>query len=84
SVFESDQHKSLGVGADDFLPKPVHANDLLQKLQKYLQIEWVYETVPEKAENLTLNTTQKQNSSVVTAQRAIVGITGSLSKFGNS
>ncbi|MHC5821195.1 MAG: response regulator [Nostoc sp.] len=81
SVFESDQHKSLGVGADDFLPKPVHANDLLQKLQKYLQIEWVYETVPEKAENLTLNTTQKQNSSVVTAQRAIVGITGNKRKI---
>ncbi len=81
SVFESDQHKSLGVGADDFLPKPVHADDLLQKLEKYLQIEWVYETVPEKPENVTLITTQKQNSSVLTAQRAIVGITGNKRKI---
>jgi|GEM_PF-1007361 len=81
SVFESDQHKSLGVGADDFLPKPVHADDLLQKLQKYLQIEWLYETVPVKSENVTLITTQKQNSSVLTAQRAIVGITGNKRKI---
>ncbi|MEH2295486.1 response regulator [Nostoc sp.] len=81
SVFESDQHKSLGIGADDFLPKPVHADDLLQKLQKYLQIEWVYETVPEKSLNGTLNTTHKQNSSVLTAQRAIVGITGNKRKI---
>ncbi|MEH2361403.1 response regulator [Nostoc sp.] len=81
SVFESDQHKSLGIGADDFLPKPVHADDLLQKLQKYLQIEWVYESVPEKSVNETLNTTHKENSSVVTAQRAIIGITGNKRKI---
>ncbi|MBH8554835.1 response regulator [Nostocaceae cyanobacterium CENA357] len=44
SVFESDQHKSIGIGADDFLPKPVQVDDLLQKLQKYLQCEWIYES----------------------------------------
>ncbi|MEH1908244.1 MAG: response regulator [Nostoc sp.] len=81
SVFESDQHKSLGIGADDFLPKPVHADDLLQKLQKYLQIEWVYESVPEKSVNETLNTTHKQKSSVATAKRAIIGITGNKRKI---
>ncbi|MEH2056278.1 MAG: response regulator [Nostoc sp.] len=81
SVFESDQHKSLGVGADDFLPKPVHADDLLQKLEKYLQIEWVYETVSEKSVNGTLNVTDNQNSSVVTAERKILGITGNKRKI---
>ncbi|MFN6484931.1 MULTISPECIES: response regulator [unclassified Nostoc] len=79
SVFESDQHKSLGVGADDFLPKPVHADDLLQKLEKYLQIEWVYETVPEKSVKGTLNTIHK-NSSVVTTESRIIGITGNKRK----
>ncbi|MDZ7959249.1 MAG: ATP-binding protein [Aulosira sp. DedQUE10] len=48
SVFESDEHKSIGVGADDFLPKPVHMEDLFLKLQHYLQIEWIYESLQEK------------------------------------
>ncbi|WP_392534260.1 response regulator [Nostoc sp. C117] len=81
SVFESDQHKSLGVGADDFLPKPVHADDLLQKLEKYLQIEWVYETVPEKPVSATLNSIYNKNSSVVPTKSTIVGITGDKRKI---
>lgn len=80
-MFESDQHKSLGVGADDFLPKPVHADDLLHKLEKYLEIEWVYETVPEKSGNGTLNTIHNQNSSVITPESTIVGITGKKRKI---
>ncbi|WGV25801.1 ATP-binding protein [Halotia branconii] len=51
SVFESDQHQSIGIGADDFLPKPIQADDLFQKLQKYLQCEWIYESL-QKSENL--------------------------------
>ncbi|MEA5506724.1 ATP-binding protein [Halotia wernerae UHCC 0503] len=49
SVFESDQHKSIGIGADDFLPKPVQIDDLLQKLQKHLQCEWIYESLQKPA-----------------------------------
>lgn len=49
SVFESDQHQSLGVGADDFLAKPVQANELLQKLQQHLQLEWIYDECPTTA-----------------------------------
>jgi PAS domain S-box-containing protein len=43
SVFESDQHRSIEAGGNDFLPKPVLASELLQKLQKHLQLEWIYE-----------------------------------------
>ncbi|HEY9696820.1 MAG TPA: PAS domain S-box protein [Trichocoleus sp.] len=43
SVFEADQYRSIEAGGNDFLPKPVLAVELLQKLQKYLQLEWVYE-----------------------------------------
>ncbi|MDZ7959545.1 MAG: ATP-binding protein [Aulosira sp. DedQUE10] len=43
SVFDTDKQKSLDAGADDFLPKPVQASDLLEKLQTYLKIEWNYE-----------------------------------------
>lgn len=43
SVFEADRYQSLVAGADDFLPKPLQTHDLLQRLQKFLQLEWVYE-----------------------------------------
>lgn len=46
SVFETDQHLSLRAGGNDFLPKPVQASDLLDKLQRYLQLEWIYEADP--------------------------------------
>jgi len=37
SVFEADQYRSIEAGGNDFLPKPVLAADLLEKLQKHLQ-----------------------------------------------
>ncbi|MDZ7962984.1 MAG: ATP-binding protein [Aulosira sp. DedQUE10] len=43
SVFDSDKQKSLDAGGDDFLPKPVQASDLFEKLQTYLELEWIYE-----------------------------------------
>lgn len=42
SVFESDRHKSLAAGGNDFLPKPVQADILLELIQKYLQLDWIY------------------------------------------
>ncbi len=54
NVFESDRQKSLEAGANDFLPKPVQQEVLLQLLQKHLNLEWIYEqgesiAEPEKA-----------------------------------
>ena len=43
SVFESDRQQSLEAGANDFLPKPVQQEVLLQLLQKHLSLEWIYE-----------------------------------------
>ncbi|MEG4504771.1 ATP-binding protein [Microcoleus sp. F6_B4] len=43
SVFETDQNQSLQAGAVDFLAKPVQAEELLEKLELHLQIEWIYE-----------------------------------------
>lgn len=43
SVFETDQHRSIEAGGNDFLPKPIQATELLQKLQRWLQLEWIYE-----------------------------------------
>ncbi|MFB2892296.1 PAS domain S-box protein [Aerosakkonemataceae cyanobacterium BLCC-F50] len=43
SVFESDQYRSIEAGGNAFLPKPVMAKELLEKIQKYLKLEWIYE-----------------------------------------
>jgi signal transduction histidine kinase/FixJ family two-component response regulator len=59
NVFESDRLKSLNAGANDFLPKPIQAQSLLQKLEQHLNLEWIYEQQPElstKSEELTLKT----------------------------
>jgi signal transduction histidine kinase/CheY-like chemotaxis protein len=45
SVFEVDQHQSLDAGANEFLPKPVQLDKLLGILQKYLQLDWIYQEV---------------------------------------
>lgn len=43
SVFDTDKFLSWETEADDFLPKPVLAGELFEKLQKYLSLEWVYD-----------------------------------------
>ncbi|MEG5001153.1 hybrid sensor histidine kinase/response regulator [Microcoleus sp. B4-D4] len=43
SVAEIDQHKSLNMGGDDFLTKPVDAEELLILVAKHLQLTWKYD-----------------------------------------
>jgi signal transduction histidine kinase/DNA-binding NarL/FixJ family response regulator len=50
SVSASERRKSLQYGCDDFIPKPVLVAELLEKLQMYLDLEWIYE-LSEKATN---------------------------------
>lgn len=44
SVFNFDRQKSREASCNDFLPKPVQASELLEQLQKYLGLEWIYES----------------------------------------
>jgi signal transduction histidine kinase/DNA-binding response OmpR family regulator len=44
SVFSIDRQKSREAGCNDFLPKPVQAQELLEQLQRYLGLEWISET----------------------------------------
>lgn len=43
SVFEFDRQKSQQAGYDDFLPKPIQSEELLQKLELYLNLTWIHE-----------------------------------------
>ncbi|MEH2141831.1 ATP-binding protein [Nostoc sp.] len=43
SVFAIDQHKSIDVGANVFLPKPIEAETLLEMLRQFLQLEWIFD-----------------------------------------
>ena len=47
SVFSFDRQKSREAGCNDFLPKPVQASELLEQLQNYLRLEWIYEAKQE-------------------------------------
>ncbi len=43
-IFDLDQHRSLEVGANAFLPKPIQTETLINLLQYHLQIEWIEDT----------------------------------------
>ncbi len=51
SVFENYQTQSLEAGGNEFLPKPLQIDNLLQSLQKYLQLEWIYQESSALAQN---------------------------------
>jgi len=51
SVLEADRHHSLVVGCEAFLPKPVQEAQLLNLLQEYLNLEWIYEQIEESTVN---------------------------------
>ena len=44
SVFETDQQQSFKAGCDEFLAKPIRADTLLDRLQHYLNLQWIYES----------------------------------------
>jgi PAS domain S-box-containing protein len=45
SAFSKDATQSIETGGNDFLPKPIHFDSLLTKIQKHLEIEWMYEEI---------------------------------------
>ncbi len=50
-AFINDKQKCLDAGCDDFIPKPVNVDELLEKLQRHLTLDWIYEdTQPEAVE----------------------------------
>jgi PAS domain S-box-containing protein len=77
SVFESDQHRSIEAGGNDFMPKPVQAIALFQKLRHYLNLEWLYE---EQSHETQLN---KENAELVLPPQSEIEILYELVMKGN-
>ncbi|MBE9128724.1 MULTISPECIES: GAF domain-containing hybrid sensor histidine kinase/response regulator [unclassified Coleofasciculus] len=43
SVFNFDRQKSQESGCNDFLPKPIQSEELLEKLRNHLNLQWIYD-----------------------------------------
>ncbi len=43
SVFDMDREKSINIGCQGFLSKPVESDKLFALIAKYLELEWIYE-----------------------------------------
>jgi len=51
SVYDTDKDRSLAIGSNAFLPKPIQVERLLEQLQQYLNLTWDYgDEVKETAE----------------------------------
>ena len=74
NVFEEDKKQAINAGANDFLPKPVEEKDILLILEKYLNIELIYENkkddfekndISEELQNLPKEFFQKFNEQIL-------------------
>ncbi|MFC1853359.1 response regulator [candidate division CSSED10-310 bacterium] len=45
---EQTKKDSLAAGCNDFLKKPLHINTLIERLQKHLKLDWIFQESPEK------------------------------------
>jgi PAS domain S-box-containing protein len=77
SVFESDQHRSIEAGGNDFMPKPIQASLLFQKLRHYLNLDWIYE---HKNPETQIN---KENTELIFPPQAEMEILYELAMKGN-
>ncbi len=50
AAFGEDRRKSLDAGCDDFVTKPFNINDVLDKLRRYLNLEWIHEEQKPRAD----------------------------------
>jgi CheY-like chemotaxis protein len=71
SVFEAEQCASIAAGADEFLPKPISADSLLDMIRSRLGLEWIYET-EDASEVLTIEQVSLGNNKSQEPQPMIV------------
>ncbi len=67
SVFEYHQQESLKAGCNEFIPKPIRAEELLERLQHYLGLEWIQESqAPQAPANQSLVSDDEMDFSAIT------------------
>jgi signal transduction histidine kinase/DNA-binding NarL/FixJ family response regulator len=71
SVFAIDQHKSIDVGADAFLPKPIEAENLLEMLRQFLQLEWVFDTKVDAIKKIPTDGFNQQNEMIYPSKEVL-------------
>jgi CheY-like chemotaxis protein len=50
NAFEVDRQQSRESGCNDFLPKPVQVEELLNKIKTYLNLSWIYDEAGRRTE----------------------------------
>ncbi len=65
SAFETDKNNSLAAGADDFIPKPIQFDLLLNILEKYLKLEWIYIDEADKSKHNAPNNTSSNQELIL-------------------
>jgi signal transduction histidine kinase/CheY-like chemotaxis protein len=81
SVFETDKYKSLHAGANEFLPKPIQTDRLLEALRVHLKLEWVYE-VEEQGGKQSIPHTKTYGNEIVPPSPEDLAILHDLSRKG--
>ncbi|MDZ8049845.1 MAG: ATP-binding protein [Aulosira sp. ZfuVER01] len=51
SLSQVDMQEAIDAGCSSFFPKPIEFTALLGELQRHLELQWIYETLPEVAES---------------------------------
>jgi signal transduction histidine kinase/DNA-binding response OmpR family regulator len=60
SVFDRDRQASLAAGGQDFLPKPVQAEELYRMLAQHLHLQWMYADTAASSNQQTKENTKQQ------------------------
>jgi signal transduction histidine kinase/ligand-binding sensor domain-containing protein/CheY-like chemotaxis protein len=68
SVFDVDKEESFNIGCQGFLSKPIEAEQLFAIIKKYLDIEWVYETVASDQEISALESISAEEELILPPQ----------------
>ncbi|MEH2064638.1 MAG: ATP-binding protein [Nostoc sp.] len=68
SVFAADQYKSIDLGADAFLPKPVEAETLLEMLRQFLHLDWIFDLKVDAIKKNEASGFEQQNEMIYPAK----------------
>lgn len=83
SVFDYHKQQSRNAGCDDFIPKPIRADILLELLQTHLRLEWKYATASPEQPRIQPSDVQNSHELTTVLETAQIEKLRELSKFGD-